>query len=423
MPQQSRQADRTAVDERHAPSPAVDPENRVPRRDSQIAPESELEAAGHGVPLDRGQGGFGEQHPRGTHRTVSIQSNAVAPSLADSLEIGSCAEHASGAGQHRDGEVVIGVETSEGIRQLRRRGSVDGVAHLRTIDRDDGDGALGFKAYLSHGELLHRWVPEELELLTERAKVQLQGPGASLLDVETPEGRGDRVDAQHPVLPLLLLELGETLVQLVAIDHAVDDDVTDVKTLGPELTGHAVGDGAEPGLRRRERGEGGPRTNRGRGAGKQQRAAAARKHATGGLAADQESTEATQTPHVFEERVVHFEQRLEAVVAGVVHDELRRTFALFRGIEKSHDIGGNRRVGDHRCRPPPGRLDLGSRRLDPRLRTTGEEHVQTFFAEAAAQGGSEPRAGSDPDHDCDASHGLRSHLHNAIQLPEFVSII
>ena len=51
---QARQPDRAAVDQRHAPAPAVDAEHGVARGDAQVAPERELEPARDGVALDRG---------------------------------------------------------------------------------------------------------------------------------------------------------------------------------------------------------------------------------------------------------------------------------------------------------------------------------------------------------------------------------
>ena len=43
---QAWESDRPAVDQRYAPAPAVDAEDRVPRRHPKITPDRELEAAG-----------------------------------------------------------------------------------------------------------------------------------------------------------------------------------------------------------------------------------------------------------------------------------------------------------------------------------------------------------------------------------------
>ena len=53
LPDQSGQADRAPVDERHAPAPAVHAEGGVSGRDPQVAPQRELEPAGHGDGLRR----------------------------------------------------------------------------------------------------------------------------------------------------------------------------------------------------------------------------------------------------------------------------------------------------------------------------------------------------------------------------------
>ena len=55
---QARQAHRAAVDQRHAPAPAVDAEVGALRHHAHVAPHGELHAAGHGRALDRGDHGL-----------------------------------------------------------------------------------------------------------------------------------------------------------------------------------------------------------------------------------------------------------------------------------------------------------------------------------------------------------------------------
>ena len=56
--EQPGQSDGAAVHERDPPSPAVDAEHGVDRGHAQVAPGGQLQAARHGVALDRGDDGF-----------------------------------------------------------------------------------------------------------------------------------------------------------------------------------------------------------------------------------------------------------------------------------------------------------------------------------------------------------------------------
>ena len=68
---QAGQSDVAAVDQRHAPAPAEDAEDRVLLDDAQVAPERELEAAGHRVAGDGGDHRLGQQHPARPHGPVA----------------------------------------------------------------------------------------------------------------------------------------------------------------------------------------------------------------------------------------------------------------------------------------------------------------------------------------------------------------
>ncbi len=130
------QPDGAAVDERDAPSPAVDAEGGVGRRHPQVAPHGQLEPAGHRMALDRGDDRLGQQHPRRSHRAVTVDGDPVAAPVGDPLEIGTRAERAAGAREHGDGQVVVGLEAAEGVGQRVGRRTVDRVAHLGSVDRD-----------------------------------------------------------------------------------------------------------------------------------------------------------------------------------------------------------------------------------------------------------------------------------------------
>src|SRR5262245_32922818 len=135
-----------------------------------------------------------------------------------------------------------------------------------------------------------------LEGLLRRPQIQLQRPRTPGLRVDLPVRLRDRVRRQHAVFAEPLLELRHAAVHLVAVDDAVDHDVRDVDALRAELARHAVGNCAQARLGRREGGEGGTRAQRGGGAREQDAAAAARQHATGGLAPGQEAAEAAEPP-------------------------------------------------------------------------------------------------------------------------------
>jgi len=60
------------------------------------------------------------------------------------LEVGARAEIAAGAGEHRDGSAVVGVERKKRVIQFSRGRAVDGVAAMRAVDRNDGNGTIAF---------------------------------------------------------------------------------------------------------------------------------------------------------------------------------------------------------------------------------------------------------------------------------------
>ena len=124
LPDQPREAHGAAVDERHAPAPAEHAEHRVVGHHAQVAPQRELEATGDRVALDRRDHRLGQDPPRRAHRPVAVERDPVAPlpaGLGHRLEVGARAERAAGAGQHRDREVVVGLEALERMRRAHRR--------------------------------------------------------------------------------------------------------------------------------------------------------------------------------------------------------------------------------------------------------------------------------------------------------------
>ena len=149
----ARQADGAAVDERDAPTPAEHAEHRILLDHPQIAPQRELEPAGHGVPGDGGDHRLRQQHARGTHRAVggepiegvadSGRRDAVlAGRRRHRLEIGAGAERAVIAEQHAHARVVVALEGEEGVGERAGGRPVDGVAHLRPAQDHGGDRAV-----------------------------------------------------------------------------------------------------------------------------------------------------------------------------------------------------------------------------------------------------------------------------------------
>ena len=100
---QAGQADRAAVDERHAPAPAEHAEHRVARGDPQVAPDRELEPAGDRVALDRGDHRLRRAAcASGPSDRRRRRCTRVAASFADRLQVGARAERAVRAGEDRD---------------------------------------------------------------------------------------------------------------------------------------------------------------------------------------------------------------------------------------------------------------------------------------------------------------------------------
>ena len=133
---QSRQAHGAAVDQGHAPPPAVHAEHGVAGRHPQVAPERQLEAAGHGMPLHRGHDRLVEQHAAGPHGPVgrNVDPDPVAAATSKRLEVGAGAERPPRPGENGHEKRVVGLETAEGGGQIGGGGLVDGVADLGPVD-------------------------------------------------------------------------------------------------------------------------------------------------------------------------------------------------------------------------------------------------------------------------------------------------
>ena len=86
--------------------------------------------------------GLVSEHAGGAHGPVAVGGDPVPAALGDGLEVRAGAERAVGAGQDRDGDVVVGVEGPEGVGERVGGRAVDGVASLGPVDRDRQDGPV-----------------------------------------------------------------------------------------------------------------------------------------------------------------------------------------------------------------------------------------------------------------------------------------
>ena len=153
QPDHAGQPHRAAVDQRHAPAAAEHAQHRVLLGHPQVAPQRQLQAAGHGVPGDRGDHRLGQPQPGRPHRPVAVRRGPVAVRAADRLEVGPGAERPARAPQHGHVGAVIGVERAEGPGQGGRGRPVHRVAHVRAVQDDCGDRPVPLHPH-GHGALL-----------------------------------------------------------------------------------------------------------------------------------------------------------------------------------------------------------------------------------------------------------------------------
>jgi hypothetical protein len=85
------------------------------------------------------------------------------------------------------------------------------------------------------------------------------------------------------------------------------------------------------------------------------------------------------------------------VVARVVDRKLKFGACL---VEQCDDILFTGRVGDSGRCPPAGRLDICHDRVERRLRSTGDQHMQSLGREPLAQLRAKALVRPDADHDC-----------------------
>jgi len=76
---------RPAVDQRHPPAAAEDPEHGVGLGHPQVAPQRQLEATGDGVARHRGNHRLGQHQPARAHRRIAVGRQPVRLAGRDGL--------------------------------------------------------------------------------------------------------------------------------------------------------------------------------------------------------------------------------------------------------------------------------------------------------------------------------------------------
>ena len=136
VPDDAGQADGAEVAQRDAEAAAEDAEDRILGGDAQVAPQGELDAAGHGVALDGGDDGLAQRQPGGPHGSGPVVGDGPAVTLGHRLEVGTGAERPAGPGEDGHGTVVVLVEGHEGLPQLVGADAVDRIAAFGPVDGD-----------------------------------------------------------------------------------------------------------------------------------------------------------------------------------------------------------------------------------------------------------------------------------------------
>ena len=117
------------------------PKVALGRGHPQVAPDGQLQAAGHGVALDGGDDRLGERQPGGAHRARPVDGHPVAVPVGQGLEVGSGTEGPAGPGEHGHRR---GGSASNAAKASSSASAVAGSTALRRsrpVDGDHGDRA------------------------------------------------------------------------------------------------------------------------------------------------------------------------------------------------------------------------------------------------------------------------------------------
>lgn len=156
---QTRQAHRAAVDQRHAKAPAIDAEAGVGGQHAQVAPQGQFQPAGHRRALDGSNHRLGQAQPRGSHRCqrlgcirrlVELQqqprhvARRVLRQLGTGLQIPAGAKMPVRAVPHGHTRRGVAIEVDKSLVQGPRRVGVNGVAPRWTVQGHARDMAVFF---------------------------------------------------------------------------------------------------------------------------------------------------------------------------------------------------------------------------------------------------------------------------------------
>src|ERR1700730_10424625 len=146
-----RQPHRAAVNQRHAPTPAIDAEVGFICHDAKVAPQSELHAAGNGRPLDgrdyglsqfearraqRSARNLGAIPPRSGNRNVELAKRIIGMKRADIIEVPTRAKRAAGTVENRNAGLLIRIKFEKSGRERICAFRVHGITGLRAVVND-----------------------------------------------------------------------------------------------------------------------------------------------------------------------------------------------------------------------------------------------------------------------------------------------
>jgi hypothetical protein len=168
--------------------------------------------------------------------------------------------------------------------------------------------------------------------------------------MEKNESVYDRFDADQAVFAAG--GLWETSEYLVPCNRAIDDDVSDVNTLGCIFLSYRLRESPKPRLRRVEGPVGRSPAERSASTRKMDCSCLIRQHSANRLSTEQKTAEANDPPALFKISGLHIDDFPGGVVASVVD---RQVYFAARGIKQLDDVAFARGIGYNRNPFPPSR--------------------------------------------------------------------
>ena len=141
-------------------------EERPLRRDQEVAPERELQAAGHASAVDRADHRlrhrphrFDRVGPTALDGGIAASAREVRTPRAELLEVESGAERGVGSGEHHDVDIDGGLGCRERAGRLVVQGGVQRVAGLGSMQGDRAHAVCGLHQHdVAHGATVSRSV-------------------------------------------------------------------------------------------------------------------------------------------------------------------------------------------------------------------------------------------------------------------------